>query len=64
MYDILEAGQGKQNGASLQNHFGDARAGISVGKGTIDMMVYNTTKREAHLSRGPDYGAKWMTYRF
>lgn len=64
MYDMLEAGQGKQNGTSLQHHFGDASAGISVGKGTIDMMVYNTTKREAHLSRGPEYGAKWMTYRF
>jgi hypothetical protein len=28
------------------------------------MMVYNTTKREAWLSRGPSYGVDWKRFTF
>ena len=37
---------------------------ISVGKSTIDMMVFNTTARTARLSRGPEYGESWREFRF
>jgi hypothetical protein len=26
------------------------------------MMVFDTTARTAHLSRGPDYGVAWRQY--
>ena len=38
--------------------------GICVGKATIDMMVFDTTARTAHLSRGPEYGVAWRPYGF
>ena len=37
---------------------------IMVGKGTIEMMVFDTVQRTAHLSRGAEYGVAWKDYRF
>jgi hypothetical protein len=37
---------------------------INVGKGTINMMVFDTTARAAYLSRGPDYKAAWRKFVF
>jgi hypothetical protein len=48
----------------IQTLFADPEAGISVGKGTIDMMVFHTTERLAWLSRGPSYGVAWKKFEF
>jgi hypothetical protein len=64
MYDLLAAAKGKTDRASLQRTFADKECGIQVGASTLDLMVYDTTAREAHLSRGPSYGVKWKTFRF
>jgi hypothetical protein len=49
---------------SLQGIFGDPRHQVCVGVNTVDMMVFDTTRRVARLSRGPDYGVHWHEYRF
>jgi hypothetical protein len=61
---LLKEEDGKIDAGRLQHFFAEPKCGISVGKGTIDMMVYNTTRRVAYLSRGPSYGAEWKEYRF
>lgn len=48
----------------LQHVFEDPQCGISVGRPTIDMMVYNTTARRALLSRGPAYDVSWKEFSF
>ncbi len=64
MYDLLAADSGKVDRSRLQGFFAEPRFGISVGKGTIDMMVFNTTTREAFVSRGPGYGVEWKRFHF
>ena len=49
---------------AMQKWFEDLKAGIAVGKPTIDMMVFDTTAREAHVSRGPSYGVNWQSFGF
>lgn len=64
MEALLDKTKGRTDLASMQQNFGDPARGICVGAGTIDMMVYDTTGRTAHLSRGPEYGTAWKTYAF
>jgi hypothetical protein len=44
--------------------FEDPKREINVGKSTIDMMVFDTTKRTAWLSRGPSYRVAWKKFEF
>ena len=60
----LEGSAGKINLASMQNFFGDPGCEISVGKSTIDMMVFDNGARTAYLSRGPSYNVDWHEFRF
>ena len=48
----------------MQQNFCDPKRGICVGKNTIDLMVFDTAKRKAFLSRGSDYGVSWREYAF
>jgi hypothetical protein len=64
MYDHLVAASGKVDRAKLQNLFADPKCEISVGKPTIDMMVFDCTAGAAFLSRGPSYGVNWKEYTF
>ena len=64
VYDLMVAASGKVDRRSLQAWFEDPKGGIAVGKGTIDLMVFDTTAREAHLSRGPSYGVHWQKFAF
>jgi isopenicillin-N N-acyltransferase-like protein len=64
MYDLLRTTQGKNSLTRLQDYFGDPKHKINVGKGTIDMMVFDTTARTAHLSRGTSYKASWREFAF
>lgn len=64
MYDLLRESQGKNDLSRLQDYFADPQYKINVGKGTIDMMVFDTTARTAHLSRGPSYKVSWREFGF
>lgn len=64
MYSLLGDASGKITRQTMQHFFEEPSCAISVGRGTIDMMVYNTTQREAWLSRGPSYGTDWKRFTF
>lgn len=61
---LLDKAEGKVDLATIQQAFADPSRGICVGKNTIDMMIYDTTHRTAHLSRGAHYGVNWKEFRF
>lgn len=64
MYNLLADSVGKTDLRSLQHDFEDPSCQISVGKSTIDMMVFDCTSRIAHLSRGPSYKVAWKKFSF
>ncbi|MBX9582931.1 MAG: C45 family peptidase [Gemmataceae bacterium] len=64
MYDLLRGSAGKADLRTLQGFFADPKCEISVGKATIDMMVFDCTDRTAYLSRGPSYKTDWKVFRF
>jgi hypothetical protein len=64
MAEQFRATSGKTDMARLKSVFADPKCGISVGTPTIDMMVFDTKNRVAHLSRGPSYGVDWKDFRF
>ncbi|MCI0741489.1 MAG: C45 family peptidase [Gemmataceae bacterium] len=64
MYDHLRGTTGKNDLRRLQEYFELPKWGISGGKGTIDMMVFDTTDKVAYVSRGPSYGVAWREIRF
>jgi hypothetical protein len=64
MYDLMESTKGENDLLRLQDYFAEPKYGINVGKSTIDMMVFDTTARTAHLSRGTSYGVDWQKYAF
>src|SRR5262245_58326555 len=64
MYSLLGDASGKITRPTMQHFFEDPSCAISVGRSTIDMMVYDTTRREAWLSRGPSYGTDWKRFTF
>jgi hypothetical protein len=64
MYELLGQTQGKNDLARLQDYFADQKYAINVGKGTIDMMVFDTTARAAYVSRGSSYKTAWREFVF
>src|SRR5262245_23022199 len=64
MYDLLGESQGKNDLSRLQDYFAEPKYKINVGKGTIDMMVFDTTSRTAYLSRGSSYKVAWREFAF
>jgi hypothetical protein len=64
MYDLIAESAGKIDRARMQDFFQDPKCGISVGKSTLDMMVFDCTTRVAHVSRGPAYGTTWRQFDF
>ncbi len=65
MFDLLAEAKGKLDGKKLQHFFSDPKCGICDRKGTIDMMVFDTTACTALVSRGSGYGAaNWKTFAF
>jgi isopenicillin-N N-acyltransferase-like protein len=64
MYDLIGAAAGTIDRSTMQHFFADPKCAISVGKSTLDMMVFNCTTREAWVSRGPAYGATWTRFDF
>ncbi len=64
MYDLLSAESERIDLGRMQHFFQDSGCGISVGKSTLDMMIYDTTAKAAWLSRGPAYGTTWKKFEF
>jgi hypothetical protein len=64
MYELLNAAAPDTDREILATFFAEPSCGISVGKGTIDMMIFDTTDRAAWLSRGPSYQVDWREFRF
>jgi hypothetical protein len=64
MDELLTSAAGKVDVPAMQRFFADPKCEISVGKPTIDMMVFDTTHRVAYLSRGPSYHVDWRKFTF
>jgi isopenicillin-N N-acyltransferase-like protein len=70
MFDLLGESRGKLDRARLQGFFGDHKSTIckhpdSKGGGfTVDSMLFDCTRGEAHVSRGPGCSGRWKTFRF
>jgi isopenicillin-N N-acyltransferase-like protein len=55
--DRLASRRGKE---TLEGVFADKE----VGGGALDVMIFNTTKREAYLTRGPGDAGRWKRFDF
>jgi hypothetical protein len=64
MQRVLDQHKGPYDRAALQETLADPQAGVCVGPNTIDLMVYDTSRKQAFLSRGADYGIAWRQYAF
>lgn len=62
MYKLLENSKGKLDGPTLQGFFGDHESTICKHDGTIDVTVFNCTKQEAYVHRGPACRKRWQTF--
>jgi isopenicillin-N N-acyltransferase-like protein len=60
----FDTNSGRVDSRRMQELFEDPKREINVGKSTIDMMVFDTTKRVAWLSRGPSYHTAWKKFEF
>jgi isopenicillin-N N-acyltransferase like protein len=69
MCDLLEGSRGKLDRPTLQGFFGDHDSAICKHPGhkggfTVDSMLFNCTRREAYVSRGPGCSGRWKTFSF
>ena len=62
--DHIAAADGRYDAGKMKTLFADPACGVCVGKGTIDMMVFDCTAATAYLSRGPSYKVDWKTFTF
>jgi hypothetical protein len=59
VHQLLDRRKGPPSVETMQHVFADDQ----VGKVALDVMVFNTTRREAHLSRGPGDRIRWQTFK-
>ncbi len=64
MYELLEQAGAKLTPDALKRHFLDPDQGIWNAHMTVDVMIFNTTRREAHLTRGLGSAGNWRTFAF
>jgi len=64
MVDMVEASRGKIDRRTLQGFYGDHQSTICKHFGTLDVVVFNTTQREAYVSRGPGCLGHWQRFSF
>lgn len=63
--DMLAAGAGKLDRATIQGYFGDhGDPAVCIHSSTLDAMLFDTTRREAHVARGPGCSGRWKTFTF
>lgn len=61
MLDHLDAAAGTIDGEWLRNTFTERQRQIYI-RDTIDVMVFDCSRRAAHVTRGPIYGVDWKTF--
>ncbi len=63
-FELLSAAKGKIDQAKLQEFLGDRAicAPPNNSNFTVDTMLFNTTKREAHVTRGPATPGRWQKF--
>ena len=64
MMDLVEGSKGKINLATVQGIYGDRQPTICKHFGTLDAMVFDATRREAHVTRGPGCLGRWQRFAF
>jgi isopenicillin-N N-acyltransferase-like protein len=70
MAALLEERRGKLDPATLRGFFGDHGAAdepatrVCNHANTLDAMLFNTSRREAQVARGPACEGSWQTFRF
>jgi hypothetical protein len=66
MYELLEKSAGKIDRATLQGNCADAGICVPYNNGgfTIDSMLFNTTRREAYVTRGSGASGRWQRFSF
>ena len=70
MCDLLAESKGRLDAAMVRGFFGDHQTPICKhltakrGGGSLDVMVFNATRREAYVTRGPACQGRWKTFRF
>jgi isopenicillin-N N-acyltransferase-like protein len=64
MLDLLGSGKGKLDLPTLQGFFGDHKSTICKHGGTLDSMLFDCTKKEAYVSRGPGCSGRWRKFTF
>ncbi|MHB8898278.1 MAG: C45 family autoproteolytic acyltransferase/hydrolase [Thermoguttaceae bacterium] len=64
MMDLVDASQGRITLETVQGFYGDHDSTICKHFGTLDAMVFNATRREAYVTRGPGCLARWQRFAF
>lgn len=66
MLDLLAGAKGKLDRATLQRFLHDPAICVAFNPGnfTVDHMLFNTTKREAYVKRGPAGPEGWKSFGF
>ena len=64
MLDLLDGAQGQLDRKMVQGFFGDHESTICKHGSTLDAMLFDCTRREAHIARGPGCSNRWQTFRF
>jgi hypothetical protein len=62
MVDLVNGSKGRITLPILQGFYGDHQSTICKHFGTLDAMVFNTTRREAHITRGPGCLGRWQRF--
>ena len=68
LYKLLAAGKGRLDREAIQKILGDHECPICMHHtswgGTVDTFIFNTTKHEASVCRGPGCMGTWKTFTF
>ena len=64
MMDLVSGSKGKINLSTVQGFYGDHQSTICKHFNTLDAMVFNATRREAHITRGPGCLGRWQRFCF
>jgi hypothetical protein len=64
MCDLLDASASKLDRSAIQGFFGDHESTICKHGSTLDAMLFDCSRREAHVARGPGCSGRWKTFRF
>src|SRR5262249_16128187 len=58
IHRLFNTRKGQLDGAAMETAFAEK----IVGAACLDVMIFNTTKKEAILSRGPAHEPKWQRF--